>query len=75
MEKEWKPAGFMFFPKQLLELVEKYKDKLPCKRRIEKVVKKHGCLPLSQIRTYALRLVLQVLGDTEAQKACDSRAK
>ena len=66
-EKERKPAGFMFFPKQLLELM-KYRDKLPGKRRIEKVVKKHGCLPPSLIRTYALRLILQVLGDNDVSK-------
>lgn len=68
MEKERKPAGFMFFPKQLPELIEKYRDKLPGKRRIEKVVKKHGCLPPSHIRTYALRLVLQALGDNDVTK-------
>lgn len=67
-EKERKPVSFMFFPKQLLELIEKYKDRLPGKRRIEKVVKKHGCLPPSHIRTYALRLILQALGDNDVSK-------
>jgi len=67
-EKERKPVGFMFFPRQLLELIEKYKDRLPSKRRIEKVVKKYGCLPLSHIRTYALRLILHALGDNDISK-------
>jgi len=67
-EKARKPLGFMFFPKWLLELIEKYKDKLPGKRRVEKVVKKNNCLPPSYIRTFAMREIIAVLGDNDVTR-------
>ncbi len=67
-EKARKPLGFMFFPKWLLELIEEYKDRLPGRRRIEKVVKKNNCLPSSYIRTYAMREIISVLGDNDVTR-------
>jgi intergrase/recombinase len=58
----------MFFPRQLLELIEKYRDRLPGKRRIEKVVKKNACLPPSYIRTFAMREIISALGDNDVTR-------
>ena len=67
-ELEQKPRGFMFFPKSLLPMIEKHKDKLPNKRRIERVVAKLGCLPPKYIRTYAMREMFAVLGDNDVTR-------
>jgi len=67
-EKARKPLGFMFFPKWLLELIKKYRDKLPGRRRVEKVVKKNNCLPPSYIRTFAMREIIAVLGDNDVTR-------
>ncbi|MEB3765653.1 MAG: hypothetical protein GSR77_05775 [Desulfurococcales archaeon] len=68
LEKARKPLEFMFFPKWLLELVEKYRDKLPGRRRIEKVVKKNNCLPPSYIRTFTMHEIITVLGDNDVTR-------
>jgi len=68
-EREIKPAGFMFFPKALLPLIEDYREKLPNKRRVEKVaIEKLSLLPPSLIRTFALREMKRVLGDNDVYR-------
>jgi len=62
-EKEVKPAGFMYFPKALLPLILKYKDKLPSRRRIYKVSKKYNCLPPKYFRIYGIRKITSILGE------------
>jgi len=53
----------MFFSRDLLQLIEEYRDKLPNKRRIEKVaIDKLGLLSPSLIRTFALREMKNALG-------------
>ena len=67
-ELDRKPKGFMFFPRTLLPLIEEYRDKLPNKRRIEKVVARLGGLMPKYIRTYALRQMLNTLGDNDVTR-------
>lgn len=68
-EKDIKPAAFMFFPGDLLELIEEYRDKLPSKRRIEKIViDRLKLLPPSLIRTFALREMKKALGDNDVYR-------
>ena len=67
-ELDRKPKGFIFFSKILLPMIEKYRDKLPNKRRIEKVVAKLGGLMPKYIRTYALRQMLNALGDNDVTR-------
>lgn len=67
-ERDIKPAAFMFFPRDLLPLIEEYRGKLPSKRRIEKVAKKLGAVMPSVIRTFALREMKSVLGDTDTYR-------
>ncbi len=49
-------------------MIEKYKDRLPNKRRIEKVVDKLGGLMPKYIRTYALRQMLNALGNNDVTR-------
>ena len=63
-----KPKRFMFFPRTLLPMIEKYGDKLPNKQRIEKVVARLGGLMPKYIRTYALRQMLNTLGDNDVTR-------
>jgi hypothetical protein len=59
----------MFFPRDLLELIEEYRDKLPSKRRIEKIViDRLKLLPPSLIRTFALREMKKALGDNDVYR-------
>ncbi len=68
-ERNIKPAGFMFFPRELLLLIEEYRSRLPGKRRVEKVaIEKLGLLPPSLIRTFALREMKKVLGDNDVYR-------
>ena len=68
-ERDIKPAGFMFFPRNLLQLIEEYRNKIPNKRRIEKVaIDKLGLLPPSLIRTFALREMKNALGDNDVYR-------
>jgi len=62
-ETDRKPAAFMFFPKKLLPYIDRYREKIPSKRRIEKVIKKLGGLMPSTIRTFALREMKRILGE------------
>lgn len=67
-ELDQKPLGFIFFPKELLPMIEQYKNKLPNKRRIERVVKKLNCLMPKLIRIYAVREMFAVLGDNDVTR-------
>jgi len=67
-ETDRKPAGFMFFPKYLLPVIEEYRDKLPGKRRIQKVVKRLGGLAPKYIRIYALREMKKIFGDNDTYR-------
>ena len=68
-----KPAGFMYFPRILLPLIRHYAGKMPSRRWITKQVKKWGCLPPKYIRTYALRLMERLFGETDKYKFIVSR--
>jgi intergrase/recombinase len=66
-ESERKPVGFMFFPRQLLPMIEEI-DRLPNRRRVEKIVKKKGALPPKYIRIFALREMKKVFGDNDTYR-------
>lgn len=51
-----------------MPMIEEHRNKLPNKRRIEKVVAKLGGLMPKYIRVYALRLVLSSLGDNDVAR-------
>ena len=72
-ETDIKPAGFMFFPRELLPYVERYRGKIPGKRRVEKVVKKLGGLMPSTIRTFALRKMKRILGEDNVYRFITSK--
>ncbi|MEB3755801.1 MAG: helix-turn-helix domain-containing protein [Caldisphaeraceae archaeon] len=63
-----KRAVFAYFPTYLIPYINEYRDKIPSKRRIEKVVKKKGGLMPSLIRTYALREMKAVIKDEDVYK-------
>ncbi|NPA99553.1 MAG: hypothetical protein GXO43_09255 [Crenarchaeota archaeon] len=67
-ENSIKPAGFMFFPKQLLPLINIYRGKMPRRRRISKIVRKWNCLAPKYIRIYALREMKRVIGDNDVYR-------
>ena len=72
-ERDRKPVGFAYFPRQLLSLIEGYRDKLPNKRRIEKVVARLGGLMPKYIRIYALREMKAVFGETDVWRFITSK--
>jgi intergrase/recombinase/DNA-binding XRE family transcriptional regulator len=72
-ENDRKPIGFAYFPKSLLPLLERYRDKLPNKRRIEKVVAKLGGLMPKYIRIYALREMKAAFGETDVWRFITSK--
>jgi len=72
-ETDKKPAGFAYFPKQLLALIEQYREKLPNKRRIERVVSNLGVLRPKMVRVFALREMKAVFGDTDVWKFITSK--
>lgn len=72
-ESNVKPAGFMFFPKWLLTYIEKYRNRLPVRQRVEKVVRKLGILAPKYIRTYALREMKRVFGETDVWRFVASK--
>jgi len=63
-----KPKGFIFFPKTLLPVIEKYRNNLPNRRKIDKVVAKLGGLMPKYIRIFALRQMLNALGDNDVTR-------
>ena len=64
-EQARKPIGFAYFPRYLLPFIEKYRTKLPNRRRVEKVVAKNGGLMPKYIRIFALRQMKAVFGDDD----------
>ncbi len=64
-ETDVKPAAFMFFPKELLNLIIEYRSSLPSENRIYKVVRKRGGLPGKYVRTWGMRQMLNALGDND----------
>ena len=67
-ENERKPIGFAYFPRSLLNYIVRYKDKLPSRRRIEKIVERHNGLMPKYIRIFALREMKRVFDDTDTYK-------
>jgi len=63
-----KPIGFAYFPKYLLPYIEKYRTRLPNRRRVEKVVAKNGGLMPKYIRIFALRQMKVAIGDNDTYK-------
>jgi len=72
-ETDRKPTGFAYFPKQLLALIEQYREKLPNKRRIERVVANLGILRPKMVRVFALREMKTVFGDTDVWRFITSK--
>jgi intergrase/recombinase len=67
-ELDAKPAAFMFFPQRLLPLIEENREKLPSRHRVYKVVRRLGGLPAKYIRTWAVREMLNALGDNDVTR-------
>ncbi len=65
LEREIKPAAFIFFPRTLLPEIEEYREVLPSPRWIQKIAQRLGILSPKYIRTYALRELKRVFGDTD----------
>lgn len=64
----------MFFPKHLLPLIEKYRGHVPDRHRIHKVaVKKLQLLQPKLMRTYAMRLMEDLLGENDTYRFIISR--
>lgn len=72
-ETDKKPTGFAYFPKQLLALIERYREKLPNKRRIERIVSNLSILKPKMIRVSALREMKAVFGDTDVWRFITSK--
>jgi len=72
-ETDKKPAGFAYFPKRLLTLIEQYREKLPNRRRIERIVSILGILKPKMVRVFALREMKAVFGDTDAWRFMTSK--
>ena len=67
-ERDVKPAAFIFFPIHLRSRIEEYRDAVPSPRWIEKVAQRRQILQPKLVRTYALREMKRVLGDTDTYK-------
>ncbi|MEB3789196.1 MAG: hypothetical protein GSR72_04820, partial [Desulfurococcales archaeon] len=72
-EQARKPIGFAYFPRYLLPFIEKYRTKLPNRRRVEKVVAKNGGLMPKYIRIFALRQMKAVFGDNDTFRFITSK--
>ena len=72
-EHDKKPVGFAYFPKHLLTYINMYRDRLPNKRRIEKIVKRYDGLMPKFVRTYAIREMKRVFRDTVVFKFITSK--
>ena len=61
-ENQVKPAGFIFFPRVLLPLIDGVRGRLPNRRRIERVARKWSCLAPKYVR------IIRPEGDEEGYR-------
>ncbi len=67
-ENDVKPISFVFFPRSLLQSIEKHRQRIPGRRRIERAASKRNVLMPKYVRIYALRVMKRVLGDNDTYR-------
>jgi len=72
-ESDVKPVGFIFFPKELLPAIERYRQRIPGRRRVERAAAKRGVLMPKYVRIYSLREMKRMLGDNDTYRFITSK--